>query len=82
MHFSVDLGNRRYAVTTPLTSGRKQVLQIHGTRAHLNKNTPIASERLPAIQPLHFAKPVLPQPPPCLRQKNYLQNIIESNRYR
>ena len=82
LHFSVDLGNRRYAVTTPLTSGRKQVLQIHGTRAHLNKNTPIASERLPAIQPLHFAKPVLASPPPCLRQKNYLQRIIESDRYR
>ena len=82
LQFSIDLGNRRYAVTTPLSPRRQQTLVIRGTRAHLNNTPPIPGDPLPPPPPLHFAKPVLPLPPPCLRQINYLQRIIESDRYR
>ncbi|MDD4342644.1 MAG: amylo-alpha-1,6-glucosidase, partial [Kiritimatiellae bacterium] len=51
LHFSIELGNRRYAATIPLCPGRKQVLQVRGTRAHLDKNTPITGERLPPPPP-------------------------------
>ncbi len=82
LHFQTDLGNRRYAFTAPLVSGRILSLSIRGTRALLGGKTAIAAERLPAVKPLRFVPPTLSAPPPCLRQKHYLQRIIESDRFR
>ena len=81
LRFEVDLGNRRFAFDAPLLPGRKLVFSAEGPKARLGK-TPIPGTRLPAAKPLRFAKPVLDKTPPCLRKKNYLQQIVESGLYR
>lgn len=82
LQFCTDFGNRRYAFTAPLVPGRTLSLTVRGVRALLGGKTAIAAERLPAVQPLRFVPPTLSAPPPCLRQKHYLQHIIESGRFR
>lgn len=82
LHFAVELAGRRYAFAAPLSPGREHVFTVTGIQAKLDGKTHLAGERLPKIKSLRFAKPVLGKTPPCLRQKNYLQNLIEAGRYR
>jgi glycogen debranching enzyme len=82
LHFSVDVGNRRYTFAAPIVAGQSLVFSIRGDKALLNRKQPIDSVRLPKVAPLRFAKPALPKKPPSLRKKHYLQTIIESGRYR
>lgn len=82
LQFSVELGNRRYAFSAPLAPGRPRTLSIRGGQAVLGGKISIPGERLPRLQPLRFVRPVLDQPPPCLRRKHYLQTLIESDRVR
>jgi len=82
LHLTLDSSTHRFSVEEPLVSGQPLLVEVSGSQARLNGVVVLPGQVLPKIKPLAFRKPVLSAKPPSLRQKDYLQKIIESGRYR
>ncbi len=82
LKLTLDHGGRRFAFDVPLAENQPLLVEAEGRTARLNNGAEIPSEPLPKIKPLSFRKPSLAAKPKAIRQKHYLQKIIESGKYR
>jgi len=79
---TLEHAGRRLRVEEPLLPGHPVVIELEGKRARINNGAPVDTEAVAPVKPLRFRTPSLAAKPRALREKHFLQTIIEAGRYR
>jgi hypothetical protein len=82
LHITLEHAGRRLRVKEPLLPGVPVVIELEGKRARINNGKPVETEAVALAKPLRFRTPSLAAKPRAIREKHYLQTIIEAGRYR
>jgi glycogen debranching enzyme len=75
-------GGWRFALEEPLPSGHTLRLKVNRNTLTMNGRHTFTGEKIPPTAPLEFARPTLPENARCLREKHFLQKLIEKGRFR
>lgn len=80
--FAMTRAGRRYEARLPISERTALLLRFTGGKLIVNNEIEIPGTKVSAVKPLRFAQPVLNIKPPALRQKHYLQKIIERGAFK
>lgn len=80
--FTIDHGGHRYSGKLPLRSNAPIILRVSGKHLLTSQGIVISGVKRAPAGKLAFARPARAKNPPCLRKKNYLQQLIESGQFK